>query len=75
MDYKLVAIGKKEDRCHELLICRTVNEKEFNKLKNEAVAYEQEQAKEKSEFLDVIASMKNEIEELKKEIAILKGEN
>lgn len=75
MDYKLVAIGKKEDRCCELLICRTVNEKEFNKLKNEAVAYEQEQTKEKSEFLDVIASIKNEIEELKKEISILKGEN
>lgn len=82
MEYKLVAIQNKNGSCFSVAICKNVNEQEYNKLVNESVANEQKEELKKAEINFAIASLKNEIDELKKEIyelnetiKVLKGEN
>lgn len=74
MDKKLVAILTEDGKCKSVLICKNVNEKEYNKLFNEYLESEREKSIEKQKLIDFCSLITDEIVKLKKEIKILKGE-
>lgn len=75
MNYVLVAIDNLKGTCHKVLICKNVNKQELNRLKNEALAYEEEILREKEQYLNSIKALEERIEHLECEIAYLKGES
>lgn len=71
----LIAITELNGKCVEISHCRTVSEKELNKLLNEKAQHEQEIALEKQKLQNELNTLKDEISVLKHEIRVLKGED
>lgn len=75
MERKLVAIEIKNGKCVRLLVCKNVDDREFNKLLNEVNANAIKEEDEKNKQRLEMESLKEEIRNLKGEIKLLKGEN
>lgn len=71
---KLIACLEKNGKCVLVLKCRNVEETQYTKMINQQCEYEQEQLKEKRVLNEKIIALEENIELLKKEIKLLKGE-
>lgn len=80
--FKQVAILVENGSCVSLSLCKVVNDKEYNQLLNQVSAFKHTKELEKQEEVDAhnclcekIKTLECEIEELKHEIKVLKGED
>lgn len=71
---KQVAILEKNGSCVLVMSCKLVDDKKHNELLNQMSANEQERGELLSKILNDIDELKEENENLKREIRILKGE-
>ena len=72
--HKTVAIKKENGLCSLVLVCNTVDEKEYNRLLNEQEMIEQGKLKDQYELLKKIDDLVKEVNNLKQEVKLLKGE-
>lgn len=72
---KQVAIKKKNGSCVSVLVCKNVDDREYNELLNEENENKQKELEEKAQLYNEIKELKHEIELLKGEIKFLKGED
>ena len=68
--YKLNSNGK----CVKVFEVKVVSEEDYNKLLNSEFECEQEELKEKNELYQALHDLTDEVNDLKKEIRVLKGE-
>ena len=72
---KQIAIKKENGSCVSVLVCRNVDDREYNEMLNEENEHKQKELEEKEQLYKQIEELKNEIELLKVEIKFLKGED
>ena len=68
-----VQYGENDNVISVCKVCN-INELTFNTLKNKNFEYQQKLAKEKIDLLNTIDELKDKLDQLEKEIKILKGE-
>ena len=70
-----IAVAYEQGKCVMVCVCKMADDKEVNKLINEVNAHKEAEAKKKQSLKDEIESCKKKIEELEKEVKLLKGED
>ena len=72
---KTVAISyKKDGSCEKVGEIKNLYDTDYNKLVREAKENEKQELKEKEELVEKVNALEEEIENLKQEIKVLKGE-
>ena len=71
---KLVAVLLENNTCSSLLVCKNVDEREYQKLLNETLKHKEQELKEKEELNNRVSKLEQKIDTLEHEIKVLKGE-
>ena len=71
---KLVACLLENGSCTYVMVCKNVDEKEYQKLVNETLQHKEKELREKNDLIQRLSSLENEVSVLKNEIKVLKGE-
>lgn len=75
MKVKLVAYKKENGQIVSIYECKNVDDREYNEMLNQELAYKQLEFEKEKELLLLIEKLNDKLKQLEHEIKVLKGED